>query len=128
MKPRLVSNKVLQILNENGFPSELYLDTLNDVECGLHSGFKECCIVFWIQFYGRDYHNKEGDLIYFGTPRWNSEAAKKYMDWLETKGISCGYIPCPGCAVRQDFVKVKKCDCRKKHSRWNYEKPIRFVD
>lgn len=75
------------------------------LECGLHSGFPLCCILFF----------------YFFHSRYNDEDRKKYNKFVKNqiknleKNIgslhpSPGYIACPLCAKTWSFVSVYNCD------------------
>jgi hypothetical protein len=68
---------------------------IQEVHCGLHSGFPDCCILFFVTFWAsapdavRDFY---ADLV--------SNLAVKRP----------GYIPCPRCLLGGDFVEVKRCN------------------
>ena len=89
-----------------------------DIECGIHSGFKDCCIIFWLTRYIKDYacsaeyrRNFRKNPIQFSTI---DEKYNKKLSRYENKNKFIGYVPCPECLKNKKFVKVKNCECWKK--------------
>jgi len=72
----------------------------NIIKCGVHSGFKKCCIIFFI--------TKWLHMIYCDEHISYYELMEQKSKDLNTK---IGYIPCPTCLLNGDFVKVIKCEC-----------------
>ena len=68
-----------------------------NVECGLHSGFPECCIAFYMA-------------VWWPVPKGNP-AIRAYLASLDKLPAQPGYIPCPECLRRHRFVKVRRCRC-----------------
>lgn len=71
-----------------------------DIHCGKHSGFPNCCIIFFITQWAWMSSNKK-------QPHWDK------MNKLRNHP---GYIPCPKCLRNRDFIKVKLCpkNCQRK--------------
>lgn len=86
--------KVINPLRKDGWLRGI----LTDIQCGLHSGFKPCCISFF---------------ILISSPLHDMEAkhpwAKKLRDKLVRFDLNIDYIACPLCVHRKSFVKVKDC-------------------
>ena len=71
--------------------------------CGLHSGFRDCCIMYftwvWLQSSGKKLLKHGKDIFLYEV-----ELGKHH-----------GYIPCPECIkAKRKPVRVKKCDCDEK--------------
>ena len=63
---------------------------IQDVRCGLHSGFHTCCIVYFLL-----------------VPYKKRKTNKIIHD------LRLGYVICPLCQLRFNFIpEVIKCDCR----------------
>lgn len=75
---------------------------LKDIKCGNHSGFKPCCVSWYVTAWQLIIQNPE--------LRENYHKLAK----LRFKDQSPGYIPCPRCIFKADFTQVKKCNCRSK--------------
>lgn len=70
---------------------------LRNIQCGIHSGFKPCCIAFFSLVAEPLYELKRFEL------------ARKIRERLVPRKLNKGYIPCPLCIYRGSFVKPKKC-------------------
>lgn len=64
---------------------------------GEHSGFKECCIDFWLNEWIHAFDDKPSkqQILY----------SKEYLRSIPNPG----YVPCPTCKETRDFVKVHRC-------------------
>jgi hypothetical protein len=67
---------------------------LHHCKCGWHSGFKLCCILWWLLFW----------------PFFTKERRDNYRKMANTLH-TWGYIPCPMCMTFGQPVKVKSCNC-----------------
>lgn len=69
------------------------------VECGTHSGFRPCCIAFFVTSW-----------------MWLSAAERsRYWTTIDRRAREVpGYVPCPTCVARKRFVRVKSCGCSRK--------------
>lgn len=64
--------------------------------CGIHSGFPECCIEFFVNHWLK----KGGGY---------DEEHRKFM---EANHVSVGYVPCPECIKNKTFIKkINRCTC-----------------
>jgi hypothetical protein len=92
------------------------------VECGLHSGFPQCCIEFFVKTYWpimtvTSSMNAHGETLeeLFDRASLQQATALRAMERYRTtvfksRVIEPGYVPCPHCLSRGRFVKVKRCD------------------
>lgn len=84
------------------------------VRCGLHSGFRPCCIAFFIKIWIRV------TAQYDPAREKYHKAAQEIMDaYFDFElGYGCadnlpGYVVCPACMLKRRFVKVQPCACSK---------------
>lgn len=78
-----------------------------DIRCGKHSGFPDCCI----KFYTTDWER-----IIILLNKGNKEEHKNYVKRMSEKAkmngkSQWGYIPCPDCLEKENFVETKQCLC-----------------
>jgi hypothetical protein len=78
-------------------------------ECGVHSGFPTCCIVFYL--------TRKIWMTELENERYNSLIRQKryyvYNDVGAIDKIVPSYIPCPRCLELNHFVTdIKACDCK----------------
>jgi hypothetical protein len=89
------------------------------VDCGLHSGFRSCCVVFFVEVW-RPLVDAAASLHARGETReqllrradpHQAEAIRSMEDYRQLIGevLDVGYVPCPSCALRRDFVEVLPC-------------------
>lgn len=78
---------------------------MNRIECGLHSGFPLCCVVFFVKVWGP---------FVMDVDDADRALSESYHAWLSNMECSVGYVPCPKCVIDETFVKVKSCDCTKR--------------
>ena len=100
---------------------------LNDIECGLHSGFPPCCVAFWTFGYNKlRFINEILPISSIGSvtfKQWLSHNIKvKYLYFGKNKGNKYvfGYIPCPICLIRINKKTVKRCRCYELR-KWKYK-------
>ena len=62
----------------------------HDVKCGMHSGIKDCCIVYYLTGWKKAMFSRK----------------------FSKSGNIVGYIPCLECERKKSYIKYKKCDCR----------------
>lgn len=74
-----------------------------NIKCGHHSGFKPCCIAWYSTIWQ----------VIIRYPEVRNEYIKFVKTGFAGKGHP-GYIPCPKCSIKEDFVKVKDCSCGEK--------------
>lgn len=98
----VVISKRAQELAAKFCPEEMHNhEILRDVECGLHSGIPECCILFFVR-------------VWSGMSRWHREA---YWWTEEDMGVERpGRILCPACVVERRMVELKECDCHRQRT------------
>jgi hypothetical protein len=101
-KQRRVPDKVLRAIEAMAEDATDTV-TINRVECGLHSGFPLCCIVFFVKLWG--------PVVMDTDDRWFYVS---YHAMLAQLGVSAGYIPCPRCALERSIVEVRPCNCTKR--------------
>lgn len=89
-----ISEKSKELAKSWGVTDELDLININ---CGLHSGFPDCCIMFFVMIYSKLSIKRSG--------YWDCHRYMNLHHW--------NYIPCPHCALTGNRVKVEKCNCRK---------------
>ena len=77
-----------------------------DIHCGRHSGFPECCIKFFITKWIWIWDDK------------NSKEMKKHRARLNKHHP--GYIACPKCIRKKNFIKLKPCpkSCKLRRLVW----------
>lgn len=80
-------------------PSE---STFMLVECGLHSGFPRCCIIFFVTAYA--------PLGFADHLRTKERRAFEHYKKLNRDRGMDGYIACPQCLIKRTVVRVKPCD------------------
>lgn len=71
-----------------------------NIKCGHHSGFKPCCIAWYSTVWQ--------------TIIKHPRIRKTYIRFIRSsfpKDGHPGYIPCPKCTLKRDFVKVEDCSC-----------------
>lgn len=73
---------------------------VKNVKCGRHSGFKPCCVAWYSTIWQ----------LIIKYPEIRSEYTKFMRSGFSDKGHP-GYIACPKCCLKEDFVKAKDCDC-----------------
>lgn len=75
--------------------------TIRHIICGWHSGFRLCCVAWYVTVWEWAWRNK----------RWRF--IRKYAAWTESrKGRRALYIECPLCRVfSRKPRRVFKCDC-----------------
>ena len=81
------------------------------IECGLHSGFPKCCVVFFVKVWW-PYMIAIDQL----SPRARADALipfDAYLKWTTRPG----YVPCSKCIVERSFVEVLACDCEARRLR-----------
>lgn len=79
---------------------------IQDIKCGLHSGFAPCCILFYITAW--TWLVKK--LGFHGGPanqRWYP-LYQRYFDWYKVD-----YIMCPLCKIFNLVRKVNRCSCER---------------
>src|SRR5262249_7406902 len=109
--PILISTEAQQFTKEIGrVCDDLELIT---IECGLHSGFPRCCVLFFVGVYW-----PLAELAYHAgveIARWPLASYRAAID--AACGIERpGYIPCPSCLLARNFVTVKDCHCGRKRT------------
>lgn len=68
----------------------------HDIVCGFHSGFPSCCIAFYLSKW---------------LPALEDSNCSFYRDhWRRLRKVK-GYVVCPDCIDRKNFVTVKDCQC-----------------
>jgi hypothetical protein len=86
-------------------------EDLLDIECGLHSGFPPCCVIFYITVWARSVGFKKDkssvDMFHF------TQFCENYLTPVtRLTGLAVsGYVPCPACILARHFVTTKKCNC-----------------
>ena len=78
------------------------LTDLTHIECGLHSGYPRCCVLFYVKFwwpYHAAWHAGRADL----------SGVAPYRQTLDALKIRAGYVPCPACALAENIVVPKPC-------------------
>jgi hypothetical protein len=73
------------------------------IECGLHSGYAPCCVVFFATVW---------------LPFWRSHELNDqvhYLWALQSLGVNAGYVLCPACALAGKAVEPKPCPDRCPH-------------
>ncbi len=81
-----------------------------EINCGLHSGFPECCILFYVTFWASLF-TWSGDGSYRSA--YAAGRYKLYRRMMEQiAGRWVGYIPCPACLLARKFVEPKECSCK----------------
>jgi hypothetical protein len=91
------------------------------VECGLHSGFPLCCIMFYVKIWA-PWNSTLPDVCEeanFNLTKMQSilrrinpaleRASEQQWAYLEQFG-NHGYVRCPSCILSGKVVKVKACD------------------
>lgn len=79
-----------------------------DVECGMHSGIPDCCIKFFVTVWVWVPKTRKSKTF---RDYWN-KMEKKYKygkDTLDNGAKYLGYIPCPSCLHKNNFIQVKDC-------------------
>jgi hypothetical protein len=91
---------VIRLLREMGEsrPSD---GTIHLVECGLHSGFLPCCVIFFVQVWIPLRDGEKSALA----------ASDEYLTVVRSLrgGGRGGHIPCPDCLRKRRVVVPKKC-------------------
>lgn len=62
----------------------------HDVKCGIHSGFKNCCIIYYLT-------------------SWKKSI---FIRKLSKSSKLVGYVPCLRCEKTKRYVQYKDCNCR----------------
>lgn len=99
----------------------------NDIKCGKHSGFPNCCIKFYTTKWQEILEN-----INNGKPEEHRNYFKKMEEKEKIIGKKIGYIPCPQCLEKENFVEAKDCMCcfelfEKKFKKYFREKIIPII-
>ena len=92
--------------------------TIYNVDCGLHSGFSACCIAFFVKVWDPwvlcvatlQAHGETRDQLMMRADPQQLDALisiDRYQDMLGD--LRVGYIPCPRCALEEDFVTPRRC-------------------
>jgi hypothetical protein len=96
--PIVISKEAQRFAGEIGTADVL---DLMEIECGLHSGFPKCCILFFVKV-------------------WRScrpTPPQSYYSTMQALGVEPpGYIPCPTCLLAGNIVPVKPCACGRQRS------------
>lgn len=96
-------------------------DILEHITCGLHSGFPECCIFYYLTCYlpvielnttrneiNFDEYNNHISVIF------DQEIYELYQRLYKLDNdYYVGYIRCPSCILVNKRVEVKSCNCLK---------------
>ncbi len=77
-----------------------------DIRCGLHSGFRPCCVAWFVTLWPLTY----GSRVY----RWYFQAAEHRR---------FGFIPCPLCLALDRHVEVLDCRCMQFYD-WLYQEEL----
>lgn len=79
------------------------------IECGLHSGFPPCCIQFYVTVWLWVPKTRKSKFFreYWEKMDRNHKHGKTRSSY--DKETYIGYIPCPSCLNKKNFIKVKRC-------------------
>jgi hypothetical protein len=66
-----------------------------DVECGVHSGLPDCCILYYCTTWEKA----------------TSQEIETYHEKLLRLRKHPGYVPCPDCFKKRHFVAIQPCKC-----------------
>lgn len=123
MKKRVIPQPVIDMMEMMGNP-EPYNYNAWTVECGLHSGFKPCCIIFYVQVWCPSTQDlidfpllsvgEDPDEIVTAEHIIFTNYREMLHKWSQANKTHINYIPCPACFLARDFVTVKECDCYRK--------------
>jgi hypothetical protein len=91
LQPIIIGGEAVRFAKRIGVADDV--DTLAHVNCGLHSGFPKCCILFFL------------------VRRWFDDREGKGYDQIqEALGVQHpGYVVCPSCLLEERVVKPKNC-------------------
>lgn len=79
-----------------------------DIVCGFHSGFPPCCVKHYVTVWSFAYADPK--CSYYAKHYSKMDKKTKYiMDRRGNVKTNIGYIPCPKCLSKENFVKVKRC-------------------
>lgn len=90
-----IDTRVSKIIVEYGLPMNKW--NVLSINCGLHSGLPECCIVFFMTVWMPSFQ-----IGFLDMP---------YMKHIRSLKDRPQYIPCPACLVNKNIVMIKECDC-----------------
>lgn len=82
--------------------------TIRLVECGLHSGFPPCCVVFFVQVWWPA-HMLDGSSPALRKTRALMSDYQRVLRRVRADHARVSYIPCPDCVLSKKFVMMKKC-------------------
>ena len=100
---------------------EADMDSVRVVECGLHSGFPLCCIMFyakiwrpWVVTLPSVCEEGDFDLVKMHRILRRIDPALELASvrqWAYVKQCGeVGYIRCPACVLNGNVVKVQRCE------------------
>jgi hypothetical protein len=100
--PIIISKEAQQFAKEIGEDDPL---ALLDIECGMHSGFPRCCILFFVKVWRNWMEQRDCALM------------DAYLRTQRALGVgSAGYVRCPACVLAGNAVPVKDCFCHRQRS------------
>lgn len=124
-KRRYIPRPVLKLVNEMRLDPEPWLCWT--VECGLHSGIPQCCILFYTMMYlpaledhrlaeemNKDVEDGNDELDLPG--EWAFLNYRYMLNRYNDEHERINYIPCPACFLARKFVKLKRCNCYRKRT------------
>ncbi len=114
-KRRFIPNEVFELADVMGIECP-QAHELWTIECGLHSGFPYCCIIFFTMVWKPMMHELYDNDGYFVSTSEIYNNYRRMLDSYKDKNGHIGYVPCPACFLERNFVKVKQCDCRRKRT------------
>lgn len=77
-------------------------------ECGVHSGFPTCCIIFYMtrKMWMSESENRDYNKLIHQKMKMILDEDGEYIKHIP------GYIPCPKCLESENFVTdIKPCEC-----------------
>jgi len=92
--------------------------TIYNVDCGIHSGFPACCIVFFVKVWDRwvlslaslHAHGETHAQLLQRADSQQKEALLATDSYRDMIGdLHVGYVPCPRCLLDRSFVVPRKC-------------------
>lgn len=97
--------------------------TIRMVDCGLHSGFPACCVVFFVEVWWPANAIQQSRHARRSLRKQARAATDNYRDVFFPLGVD--YVPCPSCARARTFVSSRPCGAHlSKRQRDNVRKAV----